>query len=549
MPTIEPFKPHEFSPDEHTVAQVLARAVERYGEKTFVKSVHGRAYTYEAFDRESNRLAHGFAEFGLAFQQPVLYMLPDTLDIALVWAAFAKRGVIGVPINLAYRGNFLARIINDSCAETIIVAEEFLPRLEEIAGELRSLTCCIIYREDDSTTGGYELPASLAALRGVHFASFFSDRDDAFEKGPSIEDLIAIMYTSGTTGASKGVMVTHAHAFCYAQGCGQIHGVVESDVYYTSGLPLFHIAGQWGVVYCSMIYGATACIRQGYRNEYFWPDIHQHGATVVFLLGAIANFIWQQPAKDTDANSPLQKVGMFPVIPEHAQFAQRFDVKISTGYGSTENPGGFVHRFDEPFPTNQCVGRPHDNVQACILDEFDRECATGVVGEICVRHDTPWTIMRGYWNQPEATAKAFRNLWFHTGDAGYKDAQGRFYFVDRLGDSMRRRGENVSSMEVEGEINQYDSVLECAVFPVWDEHTEQEIMAVIVAKQDEVVVPEQLVEFLNARLPYFMIPRYLEIVEAIEKTPTGKIRKQPLRERGVTDNTWDRVAAGIKLQR
>ena len=548
MPQIEEFVPHNFNSKRHTVAQVLNHAVANYGEKTFVKSVEGNSLTYQEFDCLTNRFAHGLADFGINFQEPVLYMLPDNLDILIVWGGLAKRGAIGVPINLAYRGKFLSRIMNDAGAKILIIAEELLERLEEITDELIHLKYCVVYDSDGDVEPSQLFPRIKMFAR-VSFSELFSDSECPFEPGPSIQDLMGVMYTSGTTGASKGVMVTHAHAFKYAQAVGRIHGVVFEDIFYSSGLPLFHIAGQWGVAYCTMIYGATACIRSGYRNDYFWMDIKEHRGTVVFLLGAIANFLWQQPVTANDADTPLKKVGMFPVIPEHAAFAERFGVKIATGYGSTENPGGFIHHFDEPFPTNQCVGIPDEDVDASIRDELDRECANNEMGEICIRHQTPWTIMRGYWNLPEATAKAFRNLWFHTGDAGYRDDQGRFYFVDRLTDSMRRRGENISSMEVEDEINQHPALLECAVFPVWDEHTEQEIMTVVVLKNGFSLDPADLITFLDKRLPYFMIPRYVEISSKIPKTPTGKMEKYQLRERGIGPSTWDRVAVGVKLSR
>ena len=234
---------------------------------------------------------------------------------------------------------------------------------------------------------------------------------------------------------------------------------------------------------------------------------------------------------------------------EHKQFRERFGVEISTGYGSTESPCPVIHHFNEPLPNHQCVGFPTGRYDVKILDENDQVCTTGIVGEICTRPRAPWEIMLNYWRQPEYTAKVFRNLWYHTGDAGYQDDEGRLYFVDRLTDSMRRRGENISSMEVEDEVNQHPDVLECAVFPVLAEHSEQEVMAVITPQTDVTIEPEKLIRFLEQRMAYFMIPRYIEFTEAIPKTPTGKMEKYKLRAKGVTPKTWDRVAAGIKLSR
>ena len=425
-----------------------------------------------------------------------------------------------------------------------------MERLEEIADDLVHLDCVILYAEDQKLDSYGTLPPKLAQTYQVAgFEDLFSDISTDFEPAPQFSDLVGIMYTSGTTGASKGVSTTHSHSFCYADGAAEIFYLSEEDRFYTAGLPLFHLAGQWGVCYASMIYGATVVLRKGYHNNNFWSDIAEHSCTVVFLLGAIANFLWQQPKLPEDSETPLKKVGMFPVMTEHKQFRERFGVEISTGYGSTESPCPVIHHFDEPLPNHQCVGFPTGRYDVKILDENDQVCTTGTVGEICTRPRAPWEIMLNYWRQPEYTAQVFRNLWYHTGDAGYQDDEGRLYFVDRLTDSMRRRGENISSMEVEDEVNQHPDVLECAVFPVWVEHSEQEVMVVITPQPGVTIEPEQLIRFLDRRMAYFMIPRYIEFTDAIPKTPTGKTEKYKLRAKGITPRTWDRVAAGVKLSR
>jgi crotonobetaine/carnitine-CoA ligase len=537
--------PKEYALEDRTVGRILAIAAAQMGDKPLVIDVDGDAISYREMDSQANRMARGLAAFGVHHQEPVAFMLNDTIDLTALFCGLARRGAVEVPINLAYRGPFLSRIINDSCAKVLVVDAQFLERLAAIAPELESLERCVIYpRRPD------QVPAAIAErFELFDFSTLSADDDSPFDGGPSYSDMIGIMYTSGTTGTSKGVMVSHAHAYRYGNNVGSNHGVVETDNYYTAGLPLFHIAGQWGVVYASMMTGATVILRRGYRNEYFWSDIATHGGTVVFMLGAIANFIWQQAPRDNDIDTPLAKVGMYPVIPEHEAFAKRFGVQVASGYGSTENPGPCRHALGLPFPTNQCVGLIKDTVDCKILDENDVECAPGVVGEICVRPHNAWEIMMGYWRQPEATLKAFRNLWFHSGDAGFIDKQQRLYFVDRVTDSMRRRGENISSMEVEDIINQHADVLECAVFPVWADESEQDVMVTITPQPDTRFDPVALTRFCNERMPYFMVPRYVDVVDSIPKTPTGKIQKYALRKQGITDETWDRVAAGVKLER
>ena len=544
------FTPSNLPLEERTVGQILARQADRFADKNFIETTSGDCISYRDMHLRSNQFAQGAAAFGIEYQEPVLVMLPDTIDYVTVWCGLAKRGAIEVPINLAYRKNILKRLCNDSTAKRIIIDCQYVERLEEIADDLEHLDCVILYAEDQKLDSYGTLPPKLAQTYQVAgFEDLFSDISTDFEPAPQFSDLVGIMYTSGTTGASKGVSTTHSHSFCYADGAAEIFYLSEEDRFYTAGLPLFHLAGQWGVCYASMIYGATVVLRKGYRNDNFWPDIAEHSCTVVFLLGAIANFLWQQPKLPEDSETPLKKVGMFPVMTEHKQFRERFGVEISTGYGSTESPCPVIHHFDEPLPNHQCVGFPTGRYDVKILDENDQVCTTGIVGEICTRPRAPWEIMLNYWRQPEYTAKVFRNLWYHTGDAGYQDDEGRLFFVDRLTDSMRRRGENISSMEVEDEVNQHPDVLECAVFPVLAEHSEQEVMVVITPQPDVTIEPEKLIRFLDQRMAYFMIPRYIEFTAAIPKTPTGKMEKYKLRAKGITPSTWDRVAAGIKLSR
>ncbi len=548
-----PALPDEYPLEERTVGRILALAAAELEDTPLVVEAGGDTITYRQMDERATRIARGLASLGIEKGDPVLFMMPDGIDLAALWCGLARRGAPEVPINLAYRGAFLRRIVNDSLARTIVIDAGFLDRLEAVADELESLERCIVYPElpealPEGVPRRFEtLP--FAVLEGEGDPALGGDGRVAPDDEPTYRDLAGIMYTSGTTGASKGVMACHAHAYRYAWNVTRNHAVGRGDRYYSAGLPLFHIAGQWGVLYGSMLRGATVILRRGYRNEYFWKDIAEHGATSVFLLGAIANFLWQQPESPEDAKTPLRTVGMYPVIPEHEAFARRFGVKIASGYGSTENPGPCFHPPGTPFPNNQCVGELSEHAEVRIVDENDLEVPRGTAGEICIRPRNPWEIMVGYWRNPEATARAFRNLWYHSGDAGYMDEEGRLYFVDRVSDSLRRRGENISSMEVEDVVNQHPAVMECAVFPVWAEETEQEVMVALVTQPDARLDPVEFTRYCNERMPYFMVPRYVDVVDEIPKTPTGKMEKYRLREGGVTGTTWDRVAAGVRLAR
>ena len=544
------YEPPQLPLEDRTLDRVLSATTARLPDKIAIRDTQGGAITYLALDERSNQLAHGLGALGIASKEPMLVMLTDTIDFVIAWCGMAKQGVIEVPVNLAYRRKILLHICNDSRAKTILVDRKFLDRLEEIADDLEHIERCVLYSEDPAERKNLTLPPKLARrCQAIRFADLFSDDTSPVGPSPAFHDLLSIMYTSGTTGPSKGVMCTHAHAFVWTRVSMPLANLTEDDVIYTSGMPLFHAAGKWAVIYASILAGSTAILRNGFSVAHFWPDIAEHGCTVGYVMGAMANFLWQQPESPEDAKTPLERMCLIPTIPEYQAFAKRFQVEVCTAYSSTECPASSLQPLGEPLPNNRCIGHIRKGIDLAIMDEHDRELPVGEMGEFCVRPENPWEITLGYWGRPEATAKAFRNLWFHTGDAGYRDAEGRLYFVDRLTDSMRRRGENISSIEVEDEVNQHPAVLECAVFPVWDEHTEQEVMTALVTKPGETLDPEEFIRFLNKRMPYFMIPRYVDVLEELPKTPTGKIQKYPLREKGISPTTWDRVAAGLKLEK
>jgi crotonobetaine/carnitine-CoA ligase len=506
---------------EQDFATVLAKRVARSPDKPWILTDEA-AYSYREMDERSGRLARGFADAGVAAGDTVLVMLPDTIDFILVWCALAKLGAIEVPVNVHYRGTILSYVINDSGAKTMVIDAGFLDRLDGLADRPDALDQLIVLGGEDRT----------AEPRGDQFPTL--DYAELFANeiwqgtGPRYRDLMAVMYTSGTTGPSKGATITHAHAYEYAFGVIEMLELTEGDVYYAA-LPLFHLAGQFAVIYCSCIAGATTVIPGPFSATGFWDDVHRYGATASFLLGAMANFLHQQEPGARDAENPLERVLMVPLIPEVEVFKQRFGCLVSTTWGGTEMNCPMRSGFD--LADNKTCGRlADDRYEVRIVDGDDNEVAPGVPGEALVRAKEPWIISNGYWNHPDWTAHAWRNQWFHTGDMLMRDADGNYYFVDRSKDAIRRRGENISSMEVENEINAHAEVLECAVIPVASTHTEQEVMAVVVTKPGRQVDPEDLIRFLEPRMAYFMVPRYVACVDELPKTPTGKIQKFPLRE-------------------
>ena len=255
----------------------------------------------------------------------------------------------------------------------------------------------------------------------------------------------------------------------------------------------------------------------------------------------MANWLYRQAPVAEEQDNTMERMLVVPLLPEIEDFKRRFGCLVSTTWGSTEINVPTRSSF-ELANNRTCGFVAEDRYEVRIVDENDEECRVNVPGEAVVRSREPWILMAGYWNAPEATARAWRNQWVHTGDMLMRDADGNLYFVDRVKDAIRRRGENISSMEVENELNAHPDVVESAVIPVASEDTEQEVMAVLVLREGARLELAGMLEFLAPRMADFMVPRYFDVVDELPKTQTGKIRKFVLRERAITDTTIDREA-------
>ena len=526
---------------QQTVAQVLERTVASHGDRPFLL-VGNDEVTFADLDRHSNRLGSGLHSLGIRRQQNVLLMLEDNVDFIALWIALAKLGAVEVPINRAHLGDLLIHMMNDSQAQYLIVDARFLDRIAEVCARLTHLREIVCYPELPKNPGTLD-----GGLRLTSFRDLLSEMDRPPRvRGPAYNDLVAILYTSGTTGASKGVQIYHAHAYEYANCTAQALELGPDDIYFAP-LPLFHIAAQWAVIYAAMIADARVVLAEKFSVRAYWSVIRRYRANTTLLLDVMANYLLQQPAAEDDADTPLEKVHMSAVISALDEFRKRFGVKVTTDLASTEmcvplraGYAGEPHQFFD-LPDHRSCGRVvSDRFEVRLVDEHDEEVPVGDVGELVVRAREPWIMMGGYWNNPDATVEAWRNLWFHTGDALYRDKEGNFYFVDRMRDVIRRRGENISSAEVEDAINTHPEVRESAVVGVVAPYGGQDVMAVVTRVATSSLTELTLIAFLESRLPDFMIPRYLDFVRAVPKTQTGKIQKYPLREQGVTESTWDR---------
>ncbi len=516
---------------------LIARHVDDVPDRVAMLDVDGHAATYRELQDTYRTWSDGLRRVGVGPGHTVATMLPNSFVAFEAWLGVAWLRAIEVPINNAYLGDMLRYLLNDSRAEVLVISQRFVDRLAGVAAELEHLRTVVI-PDADPASPRPDLPFDV-----LDQAAFFEGATPAHDlDGPEPFDTCALVYTSGTTGPSKGVLVPWAELNEFASMPPE--GMIEDDGGYYTVFPAFHVSGK-SALYTAARYRAHIAIRESFSLTEFWSDIRRFDIKAAGLVGPMAALLMLLPPDPTDADTPLEKVYMGPLIPQVEEFKERFGVVVGSGFGMTEIgvPLG-TDGFDLANTTSCGRVRPgYPGYQVRIVDEHDREVPVGTVGELVVRSDEPWVITPGYWHQPERTAEAWRNGWFHTGDGFRVDEDGNYYFVDRIKDAIRRRGENISSFEVEASVNQHPSVQECAAVAVPSEIGEDEIKVLVVPVAGAEVDPAELIEFLAPRVPKFMLPRYVEVLEALPKTDaTFRTKKVELRAAGLTDRTWDREA-------
>ncbi|HTE62403.1 MAG TPA: AMP-binding protein [Solirubrobacteraceae bacterium] len=526
---------------DQLLPQLIARGAREYPDRPYLREIGAGTRTYAEVHEAAMRWAGALRHAGVGSGDHVLVMLPVCGTAVEAWMGIAWLGAVEVPVNISYRGRMLEYIVSDSASVVVVAHARYLDRLEELSpGTLDAVDTLVVHGGAGARP---DVPCRVVAVD-----EFLAEAGTAAEPPaePGYTDIASIIYTSGTTGASKGVLVPWAQAHATTVGSVPLDDLTGADVYY-SPFPLFHISGKFPL-YLMALLGSSVVIRDAFDTKAFWEDIERHGCTTTLLLGAMANFIHRQPPRAGERDTPLANVIMVPLIDEVGAFRERFGVRVCTVFNMTEVSSPIASGGWEPANSQTC-GRARPGYRCRVADEHDEPLPPGEVGELLIRTEEPWRLMAGYWGKPEQTARAWRNQWLHTGDAFTIDEDGNFYFVDRLKDAIRRRGENVSSMEVEADVNRHPAVLESAAIAVPSDWGEDEVKVVVVLKEGASLAPEELIEFLMERMPHFMVPRYVELAAALPKTETQKIRKEELRVAGITDATWDRVAAGITVRR
>jgi crotonobetaine/carnitine-CoA ligase len=437
-------------------------------------------------------------------------MCGNRAELLEVFLACGWIGAIAVPINTASMGPQIDYYLENSGARLLVVEERFLGRLQGKASHV-----WVVERDYPAAAEPVE-PADV-------------------QPG----DTLAILYTSGTTGPAKGVTCPHAQFYWWGFNTARILGVAADDVLCTT-LPLFHINALNTFAQASL-FGCRAVFEPRFSASEFWPTVQQRQATVIYLLGAMVPILLAQPPGERERAHGV-RIGLGPGVPASAlqAFKARTGVTLLEGYGSTET--NFVIATTPESRITGVMGTLRPGFQARVVDEHDVELPPGAAGELVLRADEPYAFATGYYGMPEKTVAAWRNLWLHTGDRVVREADGAFRFVDRIKDAIRRRGENISSYEVEQVLLACPGVAAVAVYPVRSELAEDEVMAAVVARPGVELDPADLARFCESRLPSFSIPRYIDILDELPRTENGKLQKYKLRERGVTSATWDRAS-------
>jgi crotonobetaine/carnitine-CoA ligase len=518
------------------LSSVLADRADHLGDRVFIHTPD-TTITYGELAQRAGRFAAGLGTLGVRAGDRVATMLEPTPEYLTTWFGISWAGAVDVPINTEFKGSFLAHVLRESGAEVLVIDARWLDRLEVF--DVDTLRDIVVVGEPADPPG---------RLRGHSFAQVSASDPMSSPVSRTERDLVYIMYTSGTTGPSKGVMLPNRTALFNARSWIDILELTDRDVAY-SMFPIFHVTARSAVITSTMWAGGSVALRNGFSLSGFWDDVRSAGATWFGYMGAIIHLLHAANPLPDDADNPC-RIAFGAAAPPGIidSFEKRFAMELIETYGSTE-----LGPASAPTPGTSkrgTMGRVLPQYEIQIQDPATGEPVhAGVDGEICARPREWGALFAGYWERLDATVAAFRDLWFHTGDRGHLDDEGYLVFVDRLKDSMRRRGENISSFEVERAIQEHPSVLEAAAYAVPSELTEDEVMISVVAKPGAVIDPTELFEFCAARIPRFAVPTYLRLTDDLPKTPSQRIQKFKLRELGVTDDTFDRRELGVEVPR
>jgi carnitine-CoA ligase len=509
-----------------TMTEALDAAVVRDADHPLLRTA-GRETTVGEIDAGSRGVAGALRAWGVEQGDRCAVMMGNVPEFVQCWFGILRAGAVEVPVHSAHRGPLLEHILAESGARVLFCDAEFVPRL--VGLELPALEWIVVRGEVEGEAPDLPTVTLEEALAAPPATSL-----------PQLEvaDVACLLYTSGTTGRSKGVVLPHGANLKLARANIDLMEYTADDVLYTA-FPLFHVNAKFTSVTSALLAGARLVLDGRFSASTFWPRMRDEGVTSFNYMGGLLAMLEKQPEKETDRDhGVIRAYGGACPPPLWEPFEERFGVRLHEHYGMTET--GITIQNTRTVRRVGSIGLPAPHYEVRLADEHDREVATGEVGEIQVRPNEPEVMIREYWNRPDATSEGFRNFWFHTGDRAVRDADGFFYYHDRLTDSIRRRGENVSSFELEAVVSGHPAVLECAAYGVPSELGEDEVMIAVVPEGP--LDLEALITHLESRVARFAVPRYIRLMPELPKNSSQRIQKFKLREAGITEDTWDRLA-------
>lgn len=507
------------------------------GDDVVIEHVDGLTLTYAALQRRVDEWAAAYHGAGVREGDHVMTMLPASVEAWASWLALAWLGAVEVPIHTEYRGRMLQHVLAASQARAVVAASAYVPRFADLRWD--PSTALVLADADEAPP---EFPFWSTRRE------FFARRVAPPQRDPAPHDIACVIFTSGTTGPSKGVRVPWAQMY-YAALSPPDAAIAPGEAYYAFWPP-FHVGGKYAL-YLPIVKGGRVVLRDSFSASHFWEDVRRHRCSFALLVEPLVRFLLRQPAGADDRRHGLRYVMAAPLTPAVREFQDRFGVHVCTAFGMTEIGVPITATGDALVDWTSCgtVRQGPPGYEVRIVDEHDLPVPTGSVGELAIRTDEPWCLNAGYLGMPEATAHAWRNGWFHTGDGFKQNDAGELFFVDRLKDAIRRRGENISSLEVEHYVNEHPDVVESAAIGVASEHGEEDVMVFVVRTPGSTLDERGLLIDLARRMPRFMVPRFIAFRDALPKTEgTSRIRKSELRS-GAPGIAWDREREGVVLQR
>ncbi|MHB9842161.1 ATP-dependent acyl-CoA ligase [Paraburkholderia terrae] len=533
---VEPLSIAELHAESHrTLPALLKNRAARNGDSPLFSD---RSTTWTARDAidVASRRAGALAAYGIQKGDRVAILCGNRIEFMESVLGCAWLGAVAVPINTASRGMQLQHILKNSGARLLVAESNLVDNVTSLdSGDLTLETIWVIGEQEHTSADSPFAQVALPARGEPVEAETLTDGDP-----------FVILYTSGTSGLSKGVVCPHAQFYWWGTHTGGDLEVRPGDVLYTC-LPLFH-TNALNSFFQALMHDAELIVERRFSASGFFDSLIATRATVTYVLGAMVPILLSR-APSSKEREHCVRVALAPGVPPQFQetFTRRCGMGLIDGYGSTETNSVIGGKLDTR--RQGYMGKLAAGFDARVVDANDQPVADGEPGELILRADQPYAFACGYFGMPEKTVEAWRNLWFHTGDRVVRSKDGYFRFVDRLKDAIRRRGENISSFEVEQVLLSHPAVELAAVFAVQSSLAEDEVMAAIVLREGCTLGPLELIQYCEPRLPYFAVPRYLDFKSELPRTENGKIMKYRLRETGITSTTWDLEESGYRLKR